>query len=97
MSALGPFLGLLTPYRQAVHPVGLPRTRGADLAMRPRSATRPTRRHGDAARDLLEAERRAPEEAARPSVVRLVGRLLELVPSPGPELRGLAQRCGLTA
>ncbi|QHF93091.1 hypothetical protein DEH18_03310 [Streptomyces sp. NHF165] len=91
MSALGPFLGLLTPYRQAVHPGG------GDLVMRPRLATRPTRRHGDAVRDLLEAERRAPEEVARPSVVRLVGRLLELVPSPGPELRGLAQRCGLPA
>ncbi|MEU3189593.1 helix-turn-helix transcriptional regulator [Streptomyces sp. NPDC006992] len=54
-----------------------------------------TRRREDALRDLLEAERLAPQEVARPSVVQLVGQLLELVPSPGPELRGLAQRCGL--
>ncbi|MBQ1158474.1 helix-turn-helix transcriptional regulator [Streptomyces sp. A73] len=56
-----------------------------------------TRRREDALRDLLAAERLAPQEVARPSVVRLVAQLLELVPSPGPELRGLAQRCGLPA
>lgn len=56
-----------------------------------------TRRREDAIRDLLEAERLAPEEVRRPSVTRLVGELTELVPTPGPELTGLAQRCGLRA
>lgn len=54
-----------------------------------------TRRREDATRDLLEAERLAPEEVRRPSVTRLVGELTELVPTPGPELTGLARRCGL--
>ncbi len=54
-----------------------------------------TRRREDAVRDLLEAERLAPEEVRRPSVARLVGELIELVPTPGPELTGLARRCGL--
>jgi len=54
-----------------------------------------TRCREDAVRDLLEAERLAPEEVRRPSVARLVGELVELVPTPGPELTGLARRCGL--
>jgi transcriptional regulator with XRE-family HTH domain len=56
-----------------------------------------TRRREDAARDLLKAEQLAPEEVRRPSVTRLVGELTELVPTPGPELTGLARRCGLRA
>lgn len=56
-----------------------------------------TRRRDAASRDLLRAEQLAPEEVHRPSVARLVGELLELVPSPGVELRGLALRCGLSA
>lgn len=56
-----------------------------------------TRRREDAVRDLLEAERLAPEEVRRPSVTRLVGELTELVSTSGPELTGLARRCGLRA
>lgn len=56
-----------------------------------------TRRREDATRDLLKAERLAPEEVRRPAVTRLVGELTELAPTPGPELTGLARRCGLPA
>jgi transcriptional regulator with XRE-family HTH domain len=56
-----------------------------------------TRSRESAVRDLLEAARLAPEEVRRPAVAQLVGELMELVPSPGPELTGLARRCGLTA
>ncbi|WP_244502366.1 DNA-binding protein [Streptomyces oceani] len=56
-----------------------------------------TRSREDAVRDLLEAERLAPEEMRRPSVTRLIGELTELVSAPGPELTGLARRCGLRA
>lgn len=56
-----------------------------------------TRDRVAAVRDLLEAERLAPEEVRRPSVTRLVGDLLELVAAPGAELTGLARRCGLSA
>lgn len=55
-----------------------------------------TRRRDDATRDLLVAERLAPQEVMRPSVAQMVAQLMELVPSPGPELRGLAQRCGVS-
>ncbi|MCH6160744.1 DNA-binding protein [Streptomyces marispadix] len=54
-----------------------------------------TRSRDNAVRDLLEAERLAPEEVRRPAVTKLVGELVELIPSPGPELTGLARRCGL--
>lgn len=54
-----------------------------------------TRNRAAAVWDLMEAERLAPEEVRRPAVTQVVGELLELVPSPGPELTGLAQRCGL--
>ncbi|UNS99162.1 helix-turn-helix transcriptional regulator [Streptomyces tubbatahanensis] len=76
---------------------GLGRERQARHLVTTARASALTRRREDAIRDLLEAERLAPQEVARPSVVRLVGQLLELVPRPGPELRGLAQRCGLPA
>ncbi|MCO6695333.1 helix-turn-helix transcriptional regulator [Streptomyces sp. CAI-21] len=56
-----------------------------------------TRDRDAATRDLLHAERLAPEEVRRPSVARLVAELLELVPTPGTELTGLARRCGLPA
>ncbi|WP_436735828.1 helix-turn-helix domain-containing protein [Streptomyces sp. BBFR102] len=56
-----------------------------------------TRDRSAAVRDLLDAERLAPEEVRRPSVNRLVEELMELVPVPGPELTGLARRCGLPA
>lgn len=77
--------------------ISLGRERQARHLVTTARASALTRQRDDAIRDLLEAERLAPQEVARPSVVRLVGQLLELVPSPGPELRGLAQRCGLTA
>ncbi|WP_323369539.1 helix-turn-helix domain-containing protein [Streptomyces alkaliterrae] len=54
-----------------------------------------TRRREDAIRDLLNAERLAPEELRRPDVLRLVAELLELVPTPSAKLTGLARRCGL--
>ncbi|MBO8191204.1 helix-turn-helix transcriptional regulator [Streptomyces oryzae] len=76
---------------------GLGRERQARHLITTARASALTRRREEAIRDLLKAERLAPQEVARPSVVRLVGQLLELVPSPGPELRGLAQRCGLPA
>ncbi len=56
-----------------------------------------TRRRDDATRALLEAERLAPEEVHRPAVVAIVQDLLLLVPSPGADLRGLAERCGARA
>ncbi|WP_079132178.1 helix-turn-helix domain-containing protein [Streptomyces nanshensis] len=56
-----------------------------------------TRNREAAVRDLLEAERLAPEEVRRPAVASFVGELVELVPSPGPELTGLARRCGVMA
>lgn len=54
-----------------------------------------SRRHADAGRTLLEAERLAPEEVRRPWSVALVQDLLDRTPSPAWELRELAQRCGL--
>jgi hypothetical protein len=54
-----------------------------------------TRRREDAVRALLEAEQLAPEEVHRPAVVAIVEDLMLLVPSPGAELHGLAERCGL--
>jgi hypothetical protein len=54
-----------------------------------------TRRRDDATRALLQAEHLAPEEVHRPAVVAIVQDLLLLVPSPGTDLRGLAERCGL--
>ncbi|WP_049578391.1 helix-turn-helix domain-containing protein [Streptomyces sp. SBT349] len=56
-----------------------------------------TRRRDDAICALLEAERLAPEEVHRPAVVAIVQDLLVLVPSPGADLRGLAERCGIPA
>lgn len=56
-----------------------------------------TRRREAATQDLLDAEKLAPEEVRRPSVTRLVAELVELVPTPGTELTGLARRCGLRA
>ncbi|EST35768.1 hypothetical protein N566_17320 [Streptomycetaceae bacterium MP113-05] len=76
---------------------GLGRERQARHLVTTARASALTRRREDATRDLLEAERLAPEEVRRPSVTRLVGELTELVPTPGPELTGLARRCGLRA
>ncbi|SCK38904.1 Helix-turn-helix domain-containing protein [Streptomyces sp. WMMB 714] len=78
-------VGALGRERQARHLVSTARARAL------------TRSREAAVRDLLEAERLAPEEVRRPSVAQLVDELVELVPSPGPELAGLARRCGLSA
>ncbi|KAB8166985.1 helix-turn-helix domain-containing protein [Streptomyces sp. 3MP-14] len=56
-----------------------------------------TGRREEATAALVAAERLAPEEVRRPAVVGVVRELLLLVPSPGAELRGLAERCGLRA
>lgn len=56
-----------------------------------------TRKREEATSALVEAEKLAPEEVRRPSVITVVKELLLLVPSPSGELRGLAERCGLQA
>lgn len=53
-------------------------------------------RREDCVSALLSAEREAPEEThARPAVRDLVSSLL-VTGRTGPELRGLAARCGIT-
>ncbi len=74
---------------------GLGRERQARHLVTTAGAAALTRNRDGAVRDLLEAERLAPEEVRRPSVTGLVGELVELVPTPRPELTGLARRCGL--
>lgn len=81
----------ITP--QAVDALG--RERQARHLITTARARAVTRDRDAASRDLLRAERLAPEEVRRPAVVRLVADLLVLVPSPGAELTGLARRCGL--
>jgi transcriptional regulator with XRE-family HTH domain len=57
-----------------------------------------TRHKEPAVAALLEAETLAPEEVrGRQSTVDLVADLVGAVPLPSGELRGLAERCGLTA
>lgn len=56
-----------------------------------------TRRRGDAARALLEAELLAPQELRRTSGQAVLSDLLDTSEQPGEDLRGLAQRCGLPA
>ncbi|PAX90560.1 DNA-binding protein, partial [Streptomyces albidoflavus] len=73
-------LGALGRERRARHLVTTARARAL------------TRDRGAATRDLLDAERLAPEEVRRASVVRLVAELMELVPTPDVELTGLARR-----
>ncbi|SFC43840.1 helix-turn-helix domain-containing protein [Streptomyces aidingensis] len=74
---------------------GMGRERRARHLVTDARASALTRRRDDATQRLLEAEQLAPEEVRRPSVARLVQDLLELVPSPGADLRGLAERCGV--
>ncbi|MFI6371086.1 helix-turn-helix domain-containing protein [Streptomyces sp. NPDC050546] len=79
-------LGRMTRERQAGHHVALAR------------ASLMTRRKGDAAKELLEAERLAPEEVrGRRDTVNLVKDIVGATPDPGGELRALAGRCGLRA
>lgn len=78
-------VGALGRERQARHLITTARARAV------------TRDRDAASRDLLRAERLAPEEVRRPAVARLVADLLELMPLPGTELTGLARRCGLPA
>ncbi|CAL9484964.1 hypothetical protein SUDANB108_03130 [Streptomyces sp. enrichment culture] len=57
-----------------------------------------TRRKEEAARELLEAERLAPEEVrCRPDAVSLVKDVVGATVEPGGQLRALAERCGLRA
>ncbi|WBB64098.1 helix-turn-helix transcriptional regulator [Streptomyces sp. WMMC500] len=57
-----------------------------------------TRRKEDAAKELLEADKLAPEEVeSRPEPVSLVKDVLGATPQPGAQLRALARRCGLQA
>jgi hypothetical protein len=57
-----------------------------------------TRRKDDATKHLLEAERLAPEEVrGRPDTVNLVKDVIGATANPGPQLRALAERCGLRA
>ncbi|CAL9310361.1 helix-turn-helix domain-containing protein [Streptomyces sp. SudanB52_2052] len=79
-------LSSMTRERQAGHHLALAR------------ASLLTRRKDDAARQLLEAEKLAPEEVrGRPDTVSLVRDLVGATPSPGGRLRALAGRCGLPA
>ncbi|MET9679784.1 helix-turn-helix domain-containing protein [Streptomyces coeruleorubidus] len=76
----------LTRERQAGHHVAMAR------------ASLLTRRKEDAVKELLEADRLAPEEVrGRPDTVNLVKDVIGATPNPGSELRALAQRCGLRA
>jgi transcriptional regulator with XRE-family HTH domain len=57
-----------------------------------------TRRKDDATKHLLEAERLAPEEVrGRPDTVDLVKDVIGATANQGPQLRALAERCGLRA
>lgn len=49
-------------------------------------------------KELLEADKLVPEEVrGRPDTVSLVKDIIGATPSPGSELRALAERCGLRA
>jgi hypothetical protein len=57
-----------------------------------------TRRKENAVKELLEADRLAPEEVrGRPDAVNLVKDVIGATLDPGSELRALAERCGLRA
>ncbi|MFH9822996.1 helix-turn-helix domain-containing protein [Streptomyces bobili] len=76
----------MTRERQAGHLVSV--ARGSLL----------TRRKGEAAKALLEADALAPEEVrGRPDTVNLVKDVVGSTPNPGADLRALAERCGLRA
>ena len=79
-------LGKMTRERQAGHHVGMAR------------AALLTRRKDQAAKELLEADKLAPEEVeGRPDTVGLVKDVVGATANPGGELRALAERCGLRA
>lgn len=77
----------------------LPRERRANTLVELAQGHAMARRRDTAVSTLLEAERLAPQEVrCRPMTCDLVRELVTLsVPAPGWELRGLAQRCGLSA
>ncbi|OIK00692.1 hypothetical protein [Streptomyces colonosanans] len=76
----------MTRERQAGHHVAMAR------------ASLLTRRKDNAAKELLEADKLAPEEVRdRPDTVNLVKDVVGVTASPGGELRALAERCGLRA
>jgi transcriptional regulator with XRE-family HTH domain len=79
-------LARMTRERQAGHRVAMAR------------ASLLTRRKDDAAKELLEADKLAPEEVrGRPDTVNLVKDVVGATPNPGADLRALAERCGLRA
>jgi len=76
----------MTRERQAGHHVAMAR------------ASLLTRRKDTAEKELLEADKLAPEEVrGRLDTVNLVKDIVGATPSPGSELRALAERCGLRA
>lgn len=82
--------------REAI--AGMSRERQAGHRVAMARASLLTRRKEDAARALLEADELAPEEVrGTPSTVDLVKDVVGATPSPGGELRALAERCGLRA
>ncbi|MFG2128976.1 helix-turn-helix domain-containing protein [Streptomyces sp. NPDC048751] len=79
-------LGRMTRERQAGHHVSMAR------------ASLLTRRKDAAAEELLKADELAPEEVrGTPGTVNLVKDVVGATANPGPQLRALAQRCGLRA
>ncbi|MYV48587.1 helix-turn-helix transcriptional regulator [Streptomyces sp. SID2888] len=77
---------------------GMSRERQAGHHVAMARASLLTRRKDTAAKELLEADRLAPEEVrGRPDTVNLVKDLVGATPRPGNELRALAERCGLRA
>lgn len=82
--------------REAVSDMTRERQAGHRVAMARASLL--TRRKEEAARELLEADKLAPEEVrGRPDTVNLVKDVVGATPNPGAGLRALAERCGLRA
>jgi transcriptional regulator with XRE-family HTH domain len=77
---------------------GLSRERQAGHHIAMARASLLTRRKEEAAAELLEADRLAPEDVrGRPDTVKLVKDVVGVTPTPSGELRVLAERCGLRA
>ncbi len=77
---------------------GMSRERQAGHRVTMARASLLTRRKEDAAKELLEADKLAPEEVrGRPDTVNLVKDVVGATANPGPQLRVPAERCGLRA
>jgi hypothetical protein len=77
---------------------GMSRERQAGHHVTMARASLLTRRKDEAAKELVEADRLAPEEVrGRPDTVNLVKDVVGATANPGPQLRVLAERCGLQA